>query len=77
MALEFVWKITEDFRLINHLDTFVDLDVNCNVHSSFLGTRKVPKGMRVLSTFSRERSCKATLMLPGNKITVSQGENRV
>lgn len=31
--------------------------------------------MRVLSTFSIARSCKGTLMLPGNKITVSQEEN--
>lgn len=31
--------------------------------------------MRVLSTFSIERSCKGTLMLPGNKIAVLQEEN--
>lgn len=72
MAREFVWKITEDHRLINHLDIFADLDVNFSVHSSFLGT-----GMRVLSTFSIEKSCKGALMLPGNKITVLQEENWV
>lgn len=72
MALEFVWKITEDHRLINHLDIFADLDINFYVHSHFLRT-----GMRVLSTFSVEKSCKGALMLSGNKITVSQEENWV
>lgn len=62
MALGFVWKITEDRGLINHVDFFADLDVNFYVHSSFLGT-----GMRVLSTFSIARSCKGTLMLPGEQ----------
>lgn len=58
--------------MINHLDIFLLLDVNFCVHSSFLGT-----GMRVSSSFPGARSCKSSLVLPGNKITVSPEENWV